>query len=199
MKLEKKVAVVTGAGKGIGKATATKLAEEGARVVISDIDFSFAENLAAKLKKMGRETLAVKADVSRWREVESLFKQTERKFGGVDILINNAGIRKDVPLHKITEKATKEDVIELMKVLPDMQQIATNRGKFVYKSVFEWLEARHPEISKYRRYFAAGALSMLPDGQIEIPEDTSFAGKGLRRGSPFGAGRKSGSPASSGD
>jgi 3-oxoacyl-[acyl-carrier protein] reductase len=104
VKLEKKVAVVTGAGRGIGKAIATKLAEEGVRVVINDVDLSFAENLAAKLKKMGRETLAVKADVSRWQEVESMFEQVERRFGGVDILVNNAGIRRDVPFHKITEK-----------------------------------------------------------------------------------------------
>ena len=104
MKLEKKVAVVTGAGRGIGKAIATKLAEEGARVVISDVDLAFAESLAEKLKTTGREALAIKADVSNWQEVEQMFEQTEQRFGGVDILVNNAGIRKDVPFHKISEK-----------------------------------------------------------------------------------------------
>jgi len=104
VKLEKKVAVVTGAGRGIGKAIATKLAEEGARVVVSDIDLAFAENLAEQFKKMGRQALAVKADVSRWSEVEPIFEQAEQRFGEVDILVNNAGIRRDVPFHKITEK-----------------------------------------------------------------------------------------------
>jgi len=104
VKLEKKVAVVTGAGRGIGKAIATKLAEEGARVVISDVDLAFAESLAEKLKTTGREALAIKADVSNWQEVEQMFEQTEQRFGEVDILVNNAGIRKDVPFHKISEK-----------------------------------------------------------------------------------------------
>jgi 3-oxoacyl-[acyl-carrier protein] reductase len=104
VKLEKKVAVVTGAGRGIGKAIATRLAEEGARVVVNDVDLAFAENVAEKLKKMGWETLAIKADVSNWQEVEQMFEQAGRRFGGVDILVNNAGIRRDVPFHKLSEK-----------------------------------------------------------------------------------------------
>lgn len=104
MKLEKKVAVVTGAGRGIGKAIATRLAEEGARVVVNDVDLAFAENVAEKLKMTGRETLAIKADVSNWQEVEPMFEQVERRFGGVDILVNNAGIRRDTQFHKISEK-----------------------------------------------------------------------------------------------
>lgn len=104
MKLEKKVAVVTGAGRGIGKAIATILAEEGARVVVSDIELAFAENLAEQFKRLGRESLAIKTDVSNWQEVEQMFAQASQRFGKVDILINNAGIRRDVPFHKITEK-----------------------------------------------------------------------------------------------
>ncbi|MFC2041036.1 SDR family NAD(P)-dependent oxidoreductase [Chloroflexota bacterium] len=104
MKLEKKVAIVTGAGRGIGKAIATRLAEEGARVVVNDVDLAFAENVAEKLKLMGGESLAIKADVSNWQEVVQMFEQAQRRFGGVDILVNNAGIRRDAPLHKISEK-----------------------------------------------------------------------------------------------
>ena len=104
MKLDKRVAVVTGAGRGIGKAIATKLAEEGATVVVNDVDFAFADNLAQQFRKMGRETLAIEADVSQRPEVETMFEQVEKRFGGVDILVNNAGIRRDAPFHKITEK-----------------------------------------------------------------------------------------------
>ncbi len=104
MRLEKKVVVVTGAGRGIGKAIATRLAEEGARLVVNDIDLAYAENLAEKFKKMGREALAFKADVSSWYEVAQMFKQVGRRFGGVDILVNNAGIRRDAPFRKVTEE-----------------------------------------------------------------------------------------------
>ncbi len=102
MKLENKVAIVTGAGRGIGRAIATRLAEEGAKVVVSDINSVFAEDLATQFKKMGQEALAIKADVSNWQEVEQMLEQTEGKFGKVDILINNAGIRRDAPFHKIS-------------------------------------------------------------------------------------------------
>lgn len=103
MKLENKVAIVTGGGRGIGKAIAVRLAEEGARVVINDIDLAYAQNIAQTLKKNGREALAIKADVSRWHEVAFMFQAAVRKFGSVDILVNNAGIRRDIPLRKISE------------------------------------------------------------------------------------------------
>ena len=103
MKLENKVAVVTGAGRGIGKAIANRFAEEGARVVVSDIDLAYAENVVGRLKKAGREALAFKADVSSWYEVAQMFKAAEKRYGGVDILVNNAGIRRDAPLHKMSE------------------------------------------------------------------------------------------------
>ena len=103
MKLEKKVVVVTGAGRGIGKAIAIRFAEEGARVVVNDIDLAYAENVAERLKKAGWEALAIKADVSQWHEVALMFKVVERRFGGVDILVNNAGVRRDNPLHKLSE------------------------------------------------------------------------------------------------
>jgi 3-oxoacyl-[acyl-carrier protein] reductase len=103
VKLDKKVAVVTGAGRGIGKAIANRFAEEGARVVINDIDFAYAENVAGKLKKAGRQVVAFKADVSSWYEVAQMFKAAEKQYGGVDILVNNAGVRRDAPLQKMSE------------------------------------------------------------------------------------------------
>ncbi len=103
MRLEDKVAVVTGAGRGIGKAIVTRFADEGARVVINDVDGAFADNLADRLKKTGRETLAITADVSRLSEVEPMFAEVARRYGGVDILVNNAGVRRDSPLHKMSE------------------------------------------------------------------------------------------------
>ncbi|MFH1485456.1 MAG: 3-oxoacyl-ACP reductase FabG [Chloroflexota bacterium] len=103
MKLENKVAVVTGASRGIGKAIALRLAAEGASIVVNDIDLALAESVAEKLRTMGRQTLAVKADVSDWQEVRQMFELVERRLERVDILVNNAGIRVDVPFHTMTE------------------------------------------------------------------------------------------------
>ena len=103
MKLENRVAIITGAGRGIGKAIAFRLAEEGARIVASDIDLAYVEDVANRLKKKGRQALAVKADVTSGYEVAQVFKAAEKRFGGVDILVNSAGIRRDAPLHKMSE------------------------------------------------------------------------------------------------
>jgi 3-oxoacyl-[acyl-carrier protein] reductase len=104
MRLENKVALVTGAGRGIGKAIVTRLAEEGASVVINDIDVAFAENMARQFKKLGYPALASGADVSKWQDVEQMFEEAASRFKGIDILVNNAGIRKDAPLHKIGQQ-----------------------------------------------------------------------------------------------
>jgi len=104
MRLQEKVSVVTGAGRGIGKAIALRFSEEGARVVVNDIDLSYAESVAGKLNEIGREALAVKADVSKSEEVERMFQRAVQQFGRVDILVNNAGIRRDTPFHKMSQE-----------------------------------------------------------------------------------------------
>ena len=95
MKLDGKTAIVTGAAQGIGKEIACSLAKEGANVVVSDIDIEHAEQTAAQIKKMGRETLVIKADVSMPEEAANIIEETIDKLGGLDILINNAGITRD--------------------------------------------------------------------------------------------------------
>lgn len=104
MRLHNKVAVVTGAGRGIGRAIATRLAEEGAKVVVSDVELAFAESVTEKLRTAGGEALAVAVDVTNRAEVESIFEQVTQQLGEVHILVNNAGVRKDVPFHKLTEQ-----------------------------------------------------------------------------------------------
>lgn len=103
MRLQEKVSVVTGAGRGIGKAIALRFSDEGAKVVVNDIDLSYAESVAGKLKEMGREALAVKADVSKAQEVERMFQHAVQQFGRVDILVNNAGIRRDISFYKMSQ------------------------------------------------------------------------------------------------
>jgi NAD(P)-dependent dehydrogenase (short-subunit alcohol dehydrogenase family) len=91
MKLAEKVAIVTGAASGIGRAIALALAREGANVVIGDIDLDGASKVADEIRALGHESIAVKADVSRSEEVNQMVEAAFEEFGRVDILVNNAG------------------------------------------------------------------------------------------------------------
>lgn len=104
MSLENKIAVVTGAGRGIGEGIALALAKEKCKIIVSDLDKKNCDNVVKKLKEIGAEAMAIKCDVSKKSEVEKLFKQIKKSFGGVDILINNAGIFPFVNFEKMTEK-----------------------------------------------------------------------------------------------
>jgi NAD(P)-dependent dehydrogenase (short-subunit alcohol dehydrogenase family) len=88
------VALVTGAGSqlGFGKATAVTLAKEGCKVIVADYYFEGAQKTAAEIKALGRETLAVKADIADSADVSNMVKVALAEFGRIDILINNAGI-----------------------------------------------------------------------------------------------------------
>jgi 3-oxoacyl-[acyl-carrier protein] reductase len=91
MKLKNKVAIVTGAGQGIGKEIALSLAREGAKVVVSDITDKIYD-VVKEIEGLGSQALAIKTDVSNSKQTEELAKNTIEKFGRVDILVNNAGI-----------------------------------------------------------------------------------------------------------
>jgi 3-oxoacyl-[acyl-carrier protein] reductase len=93
--LKDKVAIVTGSARGIGKGIAEKLAQAGAKVVISDINTELAEATAKEIAALGVETLAVACNVTKKEDVDNLMSQTKEKFGSIDILVNNAGITKD--------------------------------------------------------------------------------------------------------
>jgi 3-oxoacyl-[acyl-carrier protein] reductase len=101
LQLEGKVAVITGSGRGIGYASASALAGEGARVVISDINPDAVARAVANLKQAGRDVLGIVADVCDPEQVNALAEQTTRRFGGVDILVNNAGFTRDRYLTKM--------------------------------------------------------------------------------------------------
>ncbi len=89
--LRNKVGIVTGAGWGIGKAVAVGLAEEGAKVVIADLDEDRGAAAAQEIRSNGGEALFVRTDVTSWENVEQLVAATLKKFGQIDILVNNAG------------------------------------------------------------------------------------------------------------
>jgi 3-oxoacyl-(acyl-carrier-protein) reductase len=104
MRLENKIAVVTGAGRGIGKGIALRLAEEGANIVIADVDLEIAISAVNEIKALGRKAIPVKTDVSKRDDAQNLIESTVREFGKIDILVNNAGINRDAMLHKMTSE-----------------------------------------------------------------------------------------------
>jgi NAD(P)-dependent dehydrogenase (short-subunit alcohol dehydrogenase family) len=104
MRLDGKVALVTGAQQGIGAAIALALAQEGADVAVNWLDDrKAADAVAAEIRGAGRRALPVKADVSRTAEVEAMVAQTVRELGAPDILVNNAGVYPRVPLLEMRE------------------------------------------------------------------------------------------------
>lgn len=104
MRLKNKVALITGGGSGIGEATVLRFAEEGAKLVINDVDEDDAKRVAAKVKAQGGEVLVCVADVCNKHEVESMVSQALKRFGRLDILVNNAGINRDSFAKKMSEE-----------------------------------------------------------------------------------------------
>ncbi len=90
--LENKVAIITGAGSGIGRSAALLFAKEGAKVVVSDISEANGNSVVEEIRKTGGEAFFVKADSSKASDNEALVKQTLEKYGSLDIAVNNAGI-----------------------------------------------------------------------------------------------------------
>jgi 3-oxoacyl-[acyl-carrier protein] reductase len=102
--LNGKTAIVTGAGRGIGKAIALKLANEGANVVINyRSSMEAAMDLVKEIESIGSKAIAVKADISKFDEAQNLILKAKEVFGTIDILVNNAGITKDGVLMRMSE------------------------------------------------------------------------------------------------
>lgn len=104
-KLSNKVAVVTGASKGIGAGIAKALAAEGASVVVNySSSKEGAESVVGDIAKAGGKAVAIQGDVAKAADVQRLFAETKKAFGRLDVLVNNAGVYKFAPLAEITEE-----------------------------------------------------------------------------------------------
>jgi NAD(P)-dependent dehydrogenase (short-subunit alcohol dehydrogenase family) len=104
MELEGQVAIVTGAGRGIGRATALELARMGADVVVAELDRVGADRTAAEVKGLGRRASAVPTDVTSRADLAKMAERAKSEFGRIDILVNNAGIYRAASTLEITEE-----------------------------------------------------------------------------------------------
>jgi 3-oxoacyl-[acyl-carrier protein] reductase len=104
MELHEQVAIITGAGRGIGRATALELARMGADIAVAELDRANAERTAAEIRDCGRRALTVPTDVTSRKDLAAMVEQTRAEFGRIDILVNNAGIYRAATTIEVTEE-----------------------------------------------------------------------------------------------
>src|SRR5207253_3230023 len=137
MELAGQAAIVTGGGRGIGRATALELARQGADIVIAELDKAGAEKTAAEVQGLGRKALVLPTDVTKPADLKAMAERTQKQFGRIDVLINNAGIYRAAASLDVTEEHwdavldinAKAVFFATQAVLPTM--IAQKRGAIV--------------------------------------------------------------------
>lgn len=164
MKLKGKVALITGASRGIGKAVALLLAKEGAKVVVNySSSKEEAEVVVNEIQKIGSDSLAIQADVSNEADVRKMVNEAVNRFGRIDILVNNAGIVFDIPfMEKTVEQWNKTLGVNLVGqflcskyVSPHMKE----GGRIINISSTNGVYSMHPESMDYDAS-KAGVIAM---------------------------------------
>ncbi|MBS1963472.1 MAG: 3-oxoacyl-ACP reductase FabG [Bdellovibrionales bacterium] len=144
-RLTDKIAIITGSGRGLGAATALRMAEEGAHIVVNDIAEDAAKQVAGQIEKLGRRALVSTHDVSNTAQANALVDEAKKTFGTIDILVNNAGITRDSMLHKLTEEKWDEVIRVNLKGPFNMGQACAKvmmekkYGKIVNLASIAWL------------------------------------------------------------
>jgi len=150
-KLDGKVALVTGAARGIGKETALNLAREGADIIANDLSQDSLGALSGEIGALGRKVITAAGDVSKKSDVDKIIENAIKSFGKIDILVNNAGITRHAPFLSLTEQAWDEVIAVNLKSVFLMSQAA----------------ARHMVTRKYGKIISISSISSAaPDGNM---------------------------------
>lgn len=166
-RVEGRVAIVTGAGSGIGEASAIRLAEEGATVVCADINEAAAQATAEKINSAGGKASAYTIDISQSQKCTAIVEDTVSKYGSIDILVNNAGVNLPGVFHEVTDETIQRTLsVNVMgamylsrAAIPHM--LKTSRGSIVNMSSVNGLVSE-PFLSVYSA--SKGAIVMLTRG-----------------------------------
>ena len=174
MKLKGKIALVTGASRGIGRATAIRLAREGCNVVVNYVkDEKSAESAVKEITGLGRKAIAIKTDVASEEQVKNMVEETVKTFGKIDILVNNAGIVWDIPLFEKTMEQVRRTIdVNFMGVFLCSKYVAlemkkAKSGIIINISSTNGIDTLSPESTDYDATKAA-VISMTKNFATEL-------------------------------
>jgi NAD(P)-dependent dehydrogenase (short-subunit alcohol dehydrogenase family) len=173
--LKGKVALVTGASRGIGKAIAIALAKEGADVVIAARDAKTLDNLAKTISELGVKVEAVPTDVTKEEQIENLFAKTMQRFGRLDVLVNNAGVFGGSPIETMTTAAWDQVIATDLRA----PFICTREAFKIMKKQGGGRIINVSSISAYRVRPNNAPYSAAKSGLIGLTETTALEGRSL--------------------
>ncbi|MBU1199099.1 MAG: SDR family oxidoreductase [Nanoarchaeota archaeon] len=173
MRFKDKVVLITGSSRGIGRATALLFAQEGAKVAVNYVNSKDkAQDVVNKIKKLGSDAFAIRCDVSKEKDVKNMINEVIKKFGHIDVLVNNAGIVYDVPLKERSLEQWKRTIdVNLTGIflcskyaIPHMEK---KGGSIVIVSSTNGIDCFNPDSIDYD-VTKAGAIILTKDLAIAL-------------------------------
>ena len=172
MLLKNRVALITGGAKGMGKAMSLRFAREGCDIIVSDLDINGAGDVAAQVQALGRQSLALKADISQSADVSAMVSKVIKQFGKIDILVNNAGsagggnidTSTEADWDRVIDVNLKGHFLVTRAIVPYMKK--NKYGKIVFLSS---MGAVHPSVSVLAYHAAkAGIIGLTLNLAFEL-------------------------------